>query len=115
MTSVEEGQLLRSAVAYSLAADDVSLARLRERWSPFVAVARNPDALRVAMSGLNGEQVSPADLSRIAADNQVFEGWVSKMKDRFRQAPPPAPHPPQTTRQAEADVAPAAPGKAKPA
>jgi hypothetical protein len=113
LSSIEEGQLLRSAVAYSLAADDVSLARLRERWTPFVAGARNPDALRVAMSGLNGDQVSPPDLSRIAADNQVFEGWVSKMKDRFRQAPPPAPHPPQTTRQAEVDVAPT--GKAKPA
>ena len=109
LTSVEEGQLLRAAVAYSLAADDVSLARLRDRWNPFVAGARNPDALRVALSGLSGGQVSPADLSRVAADNQVFEGWVDKMKDRFRQAPLPAPRPALTTRQADADVAPAAP------
>jgi tetratricopeptide (TPR) repeat protein len=113
LSAIEEGQLLRAAVAYSLAADDGSLARLRERWTGFVAGARNPDALRVALSGLNDGRVSPADLSRIAADNQLFAAWVSEMKDRFRQAPPPPAHPPQTTRQADADVAPAAPAKAK--
>ena len=116
LSSVEEGQLLRAAVAYSLAADDVSLARLRERWSGFVAGSRNPDALRVALSGLSGGQVSPADLSRIAADNQVFEGWVDKMRARFREAPLPAPRPPISTRQATADVQPepiSPPGKAK--
>ena len=106
LSAVEEGQLLRAAVGYSLAADDVSLARLRDRWSGFVAGSRNPDALRVALSGLNGGQVSPADLSRIAADNQVFEGWVDKMRARFRQEPPPAPRPPISTRQATADVVP---------
>jgi len=116
LSSVEEGQLLRAAVAYSLAADDVSLARLRDRWSGFVDGARNPDALRVALSGLNGGQVSPSDLSRIASDNQIFEGWVAKMRARFRQAPLPAPRAPTSTRQATADVAPepiSPPAKAK--
>ncbi|MEJ0064532.1 MAG: hypothetical protein WDM85_03205 [Caulobacteraceae bacterium] len=108
--SEQEGQLLRAAVAYSLAADDASLARLRARWTPFVAASRNPDALRVALSGLNNGEVSPADFSRLAADNQVFSGWVAKMKDRFRTAPLPAPRPAIATRQATADVdAPAAP------
>jgi tetratricopeptide (TPR) repeat protein len=104
LTSVEEGQLLRAAVAYSLAADDVSLARMRANWTPFVAGSRNPDALRVALSGLNNGQVSPADFSRITADNQIFEGWVARMKDRFRAEPLPAPRAPQQTRQALADV-----------
>jgi tetratricopeptide (TPR) repeat protein len=113
LRSEQEGQLLRAAVAYSLAADDASLGRLRTRWTPFVAGARNPDALRVALSGLNDGEVSPAAFSRIAADNQVFEGWVSKMKDRFRTAPLPAPRPPMTaTRQAAADT-PAPAAKAK--
>jgi hypothetical protein len=113
LPSEQEGQLLRAAVAYSLAGDDASLGRLRTHWTPFVAGARNPDALRVALSGLNDGQVSPADFSRIAADNQVFEGWVAKMKDRFRTAPLPAPRPPMTTtRQAAADT-PAPAAKAK--
>jgi len=110
LASEQEGQLLRAAVAYSLAADDASLARLRARWTPFVAASRNPDALRVALSGLNDGEVSPANFSRLAADNQVFSGWVAKMKDRFRTAPLPGPRPAIATRQATADVdAPVAP------
>jgi tetratricopeptide (TPR) repeat protein len=104
LPSEQEGQLLRAAVAYSLAADDASLARLRAHWTPFIAASRNPDALRVALSGLNNGEVSPADFSRLAADNQVFSGWVAKMKDRFRTTPLPAPRPAIATRQATADV-----------
>jgi hypothetical protein len=103
LSAEQEGQLLRAAAAYSLAEDDVSLGRLRQRWTPFVAGSRNPDALRVALSGMNDGAVSPADLSRIAADNQAFEGWVAKMKARFRQTALPAPRAPISTRQATAD------------
>ncbi len=92
MSSVQEGQLLRAAVAYSLAGDDAALARLRGQYAGFVDGARNPDALRVALAGFDVGKVSLADFTRVAADNQTFEGWVAKMKDRFRQAAPPAPH-----------------------
>jgi tetratricopeptide (TPR) repeat protein len=105
LTAEQEGQLLRAAAAYSLAADDGALARLRANWTPFIAGARNPDALRVALSGLNGGEVSPADISRIAGDDEVFTGWVAKMRARFDQSPPPAPHAPLSARQATADVA----------
>lgn len=113
LTAEQEGQLLRAAVAYSLAADDGALARLRDHWAGFVDQARNPDALRVALSGMNNGQVSPADFSKIAADNQTFEGWVAKMKARFATAPLPAPRTALATRQAAADVAPAAAAAAK--
>jgi hypothetical protein len=76
-----------------------------------VAGARNPDALRVALSGISDGQVSPADFSRVAADNQLFEGWFAKMRSRFDQAPPPAPRPPPSGRQASADAAPPPTGK----
>jgi tetratricopeptide (TPR) repeat protein len=109
LTAEQEGQLLRAAAAYSLAADDGALGRLRANWTPFVAGARNPDALRVALSGLNGGEISPADLSRIAADNEVFTGWVAKMRARFDQATPPSPRAPLASRQATADVAAAKP------
>jgi hypothetical protein len=106
LSAEDEGKLLRAAVAYSLAADDVSLARLRDRWSGFVDGSRDPDALRVALSGMNDGRISPADFSRLAADNEIFAGWVAKMKDRFRQAPLPAPRPPASpTKQAAADTA----------
>jgi tetratricopeptide (TPR) repeat protein len=104
LTGEQEGQLLRAAAAYSLASDDVSLARLRDHWNGFVAGSRNPDALRVALSGLTNGQISPADFSRITADDQVFAGWVAKMKDRFREAPVPPPRPPSAARQATLDI-----------
>ena len=106
LSDEDEGRLLRAAVAYSLAGDDVSLARLRQRWSGFVAAAHDPDALRVALSGISDGHISPADFSRLAADNDVFEGWVAKMKARFRQSPPPAPRaPPEPLKQAAAGSA----------
>jgi tetratricopeptide (TPR) repeat protein len=109
LTAIQEGQLLRAAVAYSLASDDASLTRLRQRFTPFVDGARDPDALRVALAGLNGGAVAPVDFTRIAADNQLFAGWVAQMKARFDQAPLPAPRSPQIARQATADAP--APGK----
>jgi tetratricopeptide (TPR) repeat protein len=112
LAAEQEGQLLRAAVSYSLAADDASLARLRANWTPYIAGSRNPDALRVALAGLNGGSVSPADFSRVAADNQIFSGWVAKMRARFDQAPPPSPRPPPSTRQAASDLGAAKPGKA---
>jgi tetratricopeptide (TPR) repeat protein len=105
LAAVDEGRLLRAAAAYSLAGDDKSLGRLRTNWTPFVAGARNPDALRVALSGLSNGQVSPTEFSRIAADNQLFEGWVAKMRARFDATPLPAPRPPPSARQAAADAA----------
>ena len=114
LAAVDEGRLLRTAAAYSLAGDDAALARLRTNWTPFVAGARNPDALRVALSGLNNGQVSPTDFSRIAADNQLFAGWVAKMRARFDQAPAPAPRAPPIARQA-ATEAPSPPAAGKPA
>jgi tetratricopeptide (TPR) repeat protein len=112
LAAVDEGRLLRAAAAYSLAGDDVGLGRLRTNWTPFVAGARNPDALRVALSGLSNGQISPAEFSRIAADTQLFEGWVAKMRSRFDQAPLPAPRAAAAPRQAAADAAP--PSTAKP-
>jgi len=84
----EEARLLRAGVAYSLADDDASLGRLRQRYSGFVEGARNPEGLRIALSGMNVESLSSADFSRVTADNEAFGGWVAKMKDRFRAARP---------------------------
>ena len=105
MSSEEEGRLLRAAVAYSLAGDDVALARLRGEYAGFTAGARNPEALRVALSGIDQGRISLADFSRIAADNQIFEGWVDKMKARFRAAAPPAPRAPMAMAQPAAPAA----------
>ena len=89
LSSEDEGKVLRAGVAYSLAVDDAALARLRSRYQPFVEPSHNPDAMRVALSGISEGQFSVTDFGRLTADNEAFSGWVAKMKARFRQAPAP--------------------------
>jgi tetratricopeptide (TPR) repeat protein len=84
LNGAEEAKLLRSAVAFSLADDDASLGRLRQRYGGFVDGARNPDGLRVALAGADPGALSSSDFSKVTADNEAFNGWVAKMKDRFR-------------------------------
>jgi tetratricopeptide (TPR) repeat protein len=99
LTGDEEGRLLRAGVAYSLAGDNGSLARLNQQYKGFLDQARNPEALRVALTGDAAGRLSVADFGRVSADNAAFEGWVAKMKVRFR-TPNTAPATP--TKQAQA-------------
>jgi tetratricopeptide (TPR) repeat protein len=85
----DEARLLRAAIAMSLNNDDASLARIRGRYQGFVAQARSPDALRVALSGMNGAQITTSDFAKTTAENDTFTGWVQQMKDRFRESPAP--------------------------
>ena len=96
----EESKLLRAGVAYSLAGDDAALTRLRDHYSSYFELARNPEALRVAFAGVDGGALTANDFSRAVADNEGFAGWVSKMKQRFRDKP--APVGPAVTRTATA-------------
>jgi tetratricopeptide (TPR) repeat protein len=89
LTSDEEGRLLRAGVAYSLAGDDAGLARLQSRYQGFYEKANNPEALRIALSGAPTGRLSVADFGRVSADNEVFAGWVEKMKGRFKTRPAP--------------------------
>ncbi|MCC7268741.1 MAG: endoglucanase, partial [Caulobacteraceae bacterium] len=104
----EEARLIRAGAAFSLAGDDAALARLQQRYGPFFAQARNPDALRVALAGLGDGQAAAADFSRLAADDTAFQGWVAKMKQRFRE-PAATAKPMAPTKQAAA-AAPATQG-----
>ncbi|MFN3513362.1 MAG: endoglucanase [Phenylobacterium sp.] len=99
LSSDEEGKLLRAGVAYTLAGDEAALSRLDQRYAGFYDQARNPEALRVALSGASSGRLNVSDFGRAAADNEAFVGWVAKMKERFREnagpsraaAPKPAP------------------------
>lgn len=104
LSSDEEGRLLRAGVAYSLAGDEAALARLQQRFGEFQDKANNPEALKIALSGLPEGRLSVADFGRVAADNEVFAGWVQKMKGRFktRAAPMGAPKAAPPARQAQA-------------
>jgi hypothetical protein len=85
----EEAMLLRAGIAYSLASQDAALDRLRSRYQALVDQARAPDALRVALAGTAGIEVSTRDFAKVAADADIFSGWVGRMKQRFKDAPAP--------------------------
>ncbi|WP_293904166.1 tetratricopeptide repeat protein [Phenylobacterium sp.] len=108
LTSDEEGRLIRAGVAYSLAGDGGSLARLEQRYRGFYEKANNPDALRIALTGAPSGRMSVADFSRVSADNEAFAGWVEKMKGRFKTRPAPVGPP---TKPATAPAKPVAPAK----
>ena len=89
LSADEEGKLLRAGVAYSLADNDPALKRLSDRYRGFVPGARNPDALRVALAGVDEAAVGRVDFSRTTADADTFTGWVARMKQKFRDKPAP--------------------------
>ena len=89
LSADEEGKLLRAGVAYSLAGDDAALIRLSTQYKGFFDAAHNPEALRIALTGVSTNRLSVADFGRVSADNEAFAGWVDKMKARFRTSPAP--------------------------
>jgi tetratricopeptide (TPR) repeat protein len=89
LTADEEGRLIRAGVAYSLAGDEGALDRLQTRYQGFYEKANNPEALKIALSGVPTGRLSVADFGRISADNEAFAGWVEKMKGRFKTRPAP--------------------------
>ncbi|MEW5688407.1 MAG: endoglucanase [Pseudomonadota bacterium] len=110
LSSDEEGRLLRAGVAYSLSGDEAALARLSSRYQGFYEKANNPDALRIALSGVPSGRLSVGDFGRISADNEAFAGWVEKMKGRFKtRAAPGAAKPVAAPPARQAQAAPAKP------
>jgi tetratricopeptide (TPR) repeat protein len=105
LSADEEGRLLRAGVAFSLAGDEASLTRLHTQYAAFLDAAHNPEALKIALTGLASGHLSVADFGRVTADNEVFSGWVDKMKARFRAedtaTPKPAPQPAGPKRTAQ--------------
>jgi hypothetical protein len=83
----QEAMLLRAGVAYSLASNDSALDRLRGHFNGFVDQSRSADALRVALAGAEAMPTLTREFGKIAADTDIFAGWVERMKQRFKDAP----------------------------
>ena len=98
LTAAEAAMLLRAGVGYTLAKDDASLTRLRERYLRLTDTAPNPEPLKVALTGLNA--APGAGLTLAMSDTDAFAGWVGRMKARFRSDS--ASPPPPARRQAQA-------------
>ena len=81
LSEVEQTELLRAAIAYSLAGDDAGLARLRTRYDKQVQATKTPNMLRVALAG--GQDT--AAISQ-ASGSDIFAAWVAAMKSRLLTA-----------------------------
>ena len=86
LTGEEESRLIRAGVAFSLASDGKALQALSAHYSGFIDHAQAPDALRVALAGLDGGAITPQDFARAVSQADTFTGWVAGMKQHFRDA-----------------------------
>jgi hypothetical protein len=72
---------------------------MRGRYESFFDGGRNPEALKVAFAATDGGQLTTADFTRSVAETEAFNGWVGRMKARFREKPAPVGAP--SARQAQ--------------
>ncbi len=79
----EQAVLLRAGIAYSLADDNVGLARLRTHYASLADAAPNPNALKVALAGVATGPYTATDYVRAISDSDAFAGWVTAMKARY--------------------------------
>jgi predicted negative regulator of RcsB-dependent stress response len=85
LSEEDETRLLRSAVSYSLANDTKALARLKQRFSPLVEKARQADALKIALDGMDDEAVvAPSQVLSTLAQSDKFAGWAARAKQKFQ-------------------------------
>jgi tetratricopeptide (TPR) repeat protein len=89
LTGDEQGRLVRAGAAYSLAGDDKSLTRLRDRYGKLAESGTAPNVVKVALAGVDGGQLTAADFARAVSDDVAFAGWVAAMKKRFATEPSP--------------------------
>ena len=78
LSDVEQVELLRAGVAYSLASDDAGLARLRTRYGGQVDGAKDPNMLRIALAGVQDTAIYGR-----ASGPDTFAAWVAAMKARL--------------------------------
>ena len=86
LTAVEETQIVRAGVGYSLARNGAALARLSSRYGRFAEGARSPGAVRIALAGLEGDGAGGmADFGNLSAQTDAYAGWIAQTKAAFRE------------------------------
>lgn len=80
----DESRLIRAGVAYSLMSDQRSLSRLTDRFGKFADGAQSPEAVNVALAGMDNGPINAQDFALAASKADSFTGWVAGMKKRLR-------------------------------
>ncbi len=82
LADLEQAELLRAAIAYSLAGDESGLGRLRTRYGAQADGAKDAALLKVALAGPQAG-FGGADYGRVSPDADTFATWVAAMKARL--------------------------------
>jgi tetratricopeptide (TPR) repeat protein len=104
----DESRLIRAGVAYSLMSDQRSLSRLADRFGKFAEGAQSPEAVHVALAGMDNGPINAQDFALAASKADSFTGWVAGMKKRLRDKTA-QPLPGAGSQRTAANQAPAAP------
>ncbi len=85
LSDLEQGDLLRAAIAYSLAGDEAGLGRLRTRYAAQSATAKDAALLKVALAGPQGGFGAMGSAGG-GSETDTFAAWVAAMKTRLMAA-----------------------------
>ena len=91
LNAVEESELIRAGVGYSLGSNNAALGRLSQRYGRFAEGARSPGAIRIALAGLDGAGAgSVSDFANLSAQADTYAVWIAQTKAAFRERNVPA-------------------------
>jgi len=91
LSVIEESELIRAGVGYSLSNNNAALGRLSQRFGRFAEGASSPGAIRIALAGLDGVgSGTTADFANLSAQADTYAGWIAQTKAAFRERNAPA-------------------------
>ena len=85
LADLEQTELLRAAIAYSLAGDESGLGRLRTRYGVQAGAAKDAALLKVALAGPQAG-FGAGEYGRAGSEADTFAAWVAAMKARLMAA-----------------------------
>jgi hypothetical protein len=87
LTDAERGEVMRAAVAYSLAGNDAALARLRERYAAKMNSSPDAKAFGVVTDKINQQGVAFRDLAKQIASVDSLQAFMAEFKKQETSAP----------------------------
>jgi len=90
---VEKGDVIRAAVGYALAEDDIGLSRFREKYGPLMSDGTDRIAFDTASKPAGASSAEFAQIAKMAAKVDTLDGFLREMKARFPEMSARAPQP----------------------
>jgi hypothetical protein len=86
LSADERQEIMRAAIAYSLAGDEPSLDRLRTHFSPKMSASRDASAFAVVTQNIDTQGIAFRDLAGRIASVDTLQGFMQDFRKRFDTA-----------------------------